>query len=205
MESLGKIFGSKDRVKIMRFFLNHNGSFFDIDYLSEKTLVKKIDARKELNTLTKIAFLTKGEFNKKISKTLKNGKINTSKKRLSGWKLNQRFDLKEPLHTLLLESGLISDKDLLDRFKKLGKFNIFILSGFFLDDEDRKLDILLVGEKLKKDLIDKEIALLESEFGRSISYSVFGNEEFEYRITMYDKLIRDVMENNHKKLIFKKN
>lgn len=206
MESLGKIFGSKDKVKIMRLFLQHPAQSFDIDDVVLRTQSKKLDLRKEINILTKIGFMKKVEFSKKVElKTkAKDKKITYKKVSKKGWKLNSRFDLIDSLYTLLLGSELIKDQDLVKRFKGMGRIKLFVLSGLFLSDENRELDILIVGEKLNREKIDKEILVLESEFGREISYGVFSVEEYEYRVTMYDKLIRDVMENNNRVLINKK-
>jgi hypothetical protein len=57
--------------------------------------------------------------------------------------------------------------------------------------------VLIVGNSLKKDILEKEMAILESEIGRELRYAVFSIEEYQYRITMYDKLIRDIMDNRY--------
>jgi hypothetical protein len=63
--------------------------------------------------------------------------------------------------------------------------------------------MLIVGDSLKREVLEKEIVTLESEIGRELSYAVFETKEFNYRITMYDKLIRDVLENKHSLIINK--
>ena len=192
MESLGKIFGSNNRVKIMRLFLFNQSDIFDIDDIALRSLVKKTDARKELSMLSKIGFLKKKTFIKKIIR-----------KQTVGWVLNNKFDLSEPLKTLLIDSELIREKDLITRIKKTGTIKLLALSGLFVKDNNRKLDILIVGDRLKRTLLEKEISKIESEIGRELSYAIFETEEFNYRIKMYDKLIRDIIENEHKMLVNK--
>lgn len=68
-------------------------------------------------------------------------------------------------------------------------------------DAHRSLDMLIVGDKLDVGLLQKNIALLESEVGKELRYATFTTEEFMYRIKMYDKLIRDVFDFPHQKLI----
>ncbi len=201
MEKLGKIFGSTYRVKIMRLFLFHDSKDFDIDEIVKRTLVSNANARKELNLLTKIDFLKKKSFSKKTTK--KNKSTEFVNKRVSGWTLNKKFELVDPLRSLLLESELIKEKEIIKRFKKTGTIKLMILSGLFTKDEDRKLDILIVGDRNDRTMLNREIKKLESEIGRELMYAVFDTKEFEYRISMYDKLIRDVMENDHKLLINK--
>ncbi len=205
MEKLGKIFGSSYRVKIMRLFLFNDSKDFDIDDIVKRTFVSKVNAKKELTLLTKIDFLRKRQFTKKvINKTTK--KVKTSgflNKKVNGWTLNNKFELIDPLRSLLIESELIKEKEIIKRFKKTGNIKLMILSGLFIRDEDRKLDILIVGDRNDRNLLNKEIKKLESEIGKELTYAVFDTKEFEYRISMYDKLIRDVMENNHRLLINK--
>ena len=197
MESLGKIFGNAHRVKIMRLFLFHEIEAFDIEEVVTRSIIKRPDARKELTMLTKIGFLKKKTFTKKVPKKATKNNPTPGFRRVStqGWILDKKFDLIKPLQALLIDSELIKEKDIIKRFKKTGTVKLLALSGLFLRDNNRKVDILIVGDKLKKDLIEKEVVKLESEIGRELSYAVFDAKEFEYRISMYDKLIRDVLEN----------
>ncbi len=198
MEKLGKLFGSNARVKIMRLFLFNEAQAFDIDDIVEKSMVQKTDARKELQLLTKINFLKQKTFVKKTF--LKNGK--TKKKTVKGWVLNLKFDFIEKLRSLI-ESELIDEKKFLKKLKKTGILKFVTLSGLFLKDEDRKVDILIVGNNLKKDLLFREIKKLEAEIGQELSYAVFDVDEFQYRLDMNDKLVRDVMENKNYVLLDK--
>lgn len=199
MESLGKIFGSTLRVKIMRLFLFNEKISFDIDDVVVRSRGKKPDARKELVMLEKIGFIKKKIFSKKIEKPSRKKDVKKEYKRVkvNGWMLNTRFDLMIPLQELLLNSELIKESDIAKRIKKSGKIKLLVLSGLFVHDTNRKLDMLLVGEKIKKDILEKEIAIIESEIGHELRYAFFDKKEYEYRISMYDKLVRDVMEYEH--------
>jgi len=205
MESLGKIFGSSHRVKIMRLFLFHELEAFDIGDVSDRSLVKRPDARKELTMLTKIGFLKKKSFTKKIPKKASKAEPNPGFKRVAaqGWILNKKFELAVPLQSLLIDSELVKEKSLIKKLKKAGSIKLLALSGIFLRDENRNIDMLIVGDSLKREVLEKEIVTLESEIGRELSYAVFETKEFNYRITMYDKLIRDVLENKHSLIINK--
>lgn len=203
MESLGKIFGSTHRVKIMRLFLFNKTVAFDIDDIVKRSRIKKDQAKKEVSMLLKIGFLKKKIFTEKVlqkpKKTDKKPLYKNIKKK--GWVLNSGFELVEPLRTLLLDSELIKEKEIAKRLRKAGTIQLLVLSGLFIKDEKRKLDILIIGKKIKKDVLEKEIKLMESEIGRELRYAFFTEKEFEYRLGMYDKLIRDIIENKHIKLI----
>ena len=198
MEKLGKLFGSNARVKIMRLFLFNESQAFGVDDIVEKSIIQKSDVKRELQLLTKIGFLKKKTFVKKT--ILKSGKI--KKKTVKGWVLNPKFDFIEPLRTLI-ESELIDEKEFLKKLKKAGALKFVTLSGLFLKDEDRKIDILIVGNNIKKNVLSHEIRKLEAEIGQELSYAVFGVDEFQYRLDMNDKLVRDVMENKNYVLLDK--
>lgn len=187
----------------MRLFLFNELETFDIDEISERTRVKKPDARKELTLLTKIGFLKKKSFTKKALKPTKkkNAKPEYKNVKKDGWVVNRKFDLIKPLQILLVDTELIKGKELTKRIKKAGSIKLLLLSGLFVRDDNRTLDMLIVGEKLKRDILEKEIAIIESEIGRELRYAFFDQAEFDYRQSMYDKLIRDVMENAHRKLV----
>lgn len=203
MELLGKIFGSKHRVKIMRLFLFNETTPFDIKTVVVRSRVETTDARKELNMLTKIGFLKKKTFSQRVQKPLRKKDIKPVFKTVKtpGWQLDKKFKLISALQTLLLDSELINEKDIIKRIRKSGSIKLLVLSGLFIKDNNRKLDILIVGNRIKKDILEKEIKIIESEIGRELRYSFFDKEEFHYRMSMYDKLIRDILENDHRKII----
>jgi|AntAceMinimDraft_13_1070369.scaffolds.fasta_scaffold27709_1 hypothetical protein len=202
MQILGTIFGSKERVKIMRLFLFNELLAFDADDIAARSLIALPDVKKELKTLHRIGFIKKKKFTKKKIKpaTLKKP-ATILKVKKEGWILEGKFTLNKPLRALLLDSELIKEKNIIAHIKKSGSIKLIILSGVFVDDGDRKLDILIVGNKIKKELLAKEVGIIESEIGRELSYTFFEPAEFQYRMSMYDKLIRDILENPHKKII----
>jgi hypothetical protein len=203
MESLGKIFGSNHRVKIMRLFLFNETTAFDIDDIVNRSRVKKTEARKEINMLVKIGFLKKKSFSKKVPKKTKNKKeeVTYTKVKKQGWIINNNFKLVRPLRNLLLDSELIQEKGIIKQIRKSGTIKLLVLSGIFIKDANRKLDILIVGKKIKRDILEKEVSIIESEIGRELRYAFFSEKEFSYRLSMYDKLVRDIIENEHRELV----
>ena len=204
MELLGQLFGSQARVKLMRLFLFHEGAFFHFDELTERTLIRKDVARKELKLLEKVGFVKKGIISLKEKKVRKNGSISLRTRKVKAWKLNTRFELKLPLKTLLIETQLIKEKDILSSVRKAGKLKLLVLSGVFLGLEDGEVDMLIVIDSSDKKKLEKSVKRMESEIGRELLYAVFSTEEFQYRLDMYDKLVRNVLE-GEKKILFQHN
>jgi len=203
MEILGKIFGSVSRVKIMRLFLFHPDVAFDIDDVTQRSLTKRPDARKEINLLVKLGFIKKKVFYKKIPLAMRKKDTEPRYKNVKkqGWVLNSKWEYRNALETLLIESELIRGKEIAARIKKAGVIKTLILSGVFVRDEDRPVDIMIVGERINTKILQKAISSIEAEVGRNLVYTVFTEKEYRYRLRMYDKLVRNILENKHEALI----
>jgi hypothetical protein len=44
---------------------------------------------------------------------------------------------------------------------------------------------------------------MEAEIGKELRYAYFSTDEFRYRLSMYDKLIRDILDYPHRVLLDK--
>jgi len=58
-----------------------------------------------------------------------------------------------------------------------------------------------VGDNLKRGAIDSVVRGIEAELGKEIIYSVFETDDFKYRLSMFDKLIRDILDFPHQKIV----
>ena len=63
------------------------------------------------------------------------------------------------------------------------------------------MDLLIVGDKLKRGKIEEGIKKIEAEIGIELVYAVFETKEFIYRLNMYDKLVRDVLDYPHQVIL----
>jgi hypothetical protein len=198
MKEIGKIMGSDARVKVMRLFLFNDDVPFTIEDVMHHSRVSRAIARKETKTLEEAFFIKPKTFFQEVVL-----KTKTKKKKVQGWVLNNALPLVRPLKKLLLDPDLISTEGFPQRFKNMGSIKLLVLSGLFTGDHDRKLDVLVVGDRLNKKKIDNAVKVLESEFGADLCYAIFDTEEFNYRLKMYDQLLRDIFDYPHEKLIDK--
>ena len=76
-----------------------------------------------------------------------------------------------------------------------------IVSGVFIKNEDSRVDLLIVGDKMKRGKIEEGIRKLEAEIGAELVYAIFETKEFLYRLNMYDKLVRDIIDYPHEVLL----
>lgn len=193
METLAKLFGGQARVKIMRLFLLNADTTFEIEEIMSRSRVTKVNVRKEVNALSAMGFVKP----KTITKEGSRG----AKKKVSAWQLNPAFQYLESIRDLLVDPNLLLQEDLPQRFKPIGKIKLMIVSGVFIGSMESRVDVLLVGDKLKKNVLQQVIKGLEAEIGKELDYVIFDSEEFKYRLDMYDKLVCDIIDLPHEKLI----
>jgi len=202
MEILAKLFGSVARVKIMKLFLFNPEQIFGSMDISDRTKITSIVSRKELALLDKVSFIKKKSFMEEIEKK-KDGKVKIERKRVYGWALNEDFPFLAPLQNLLIESGSLTSGEIINKLKKVGNLKLLIISGVFIQDMNSRADILIVGDNLHEPSLERAVRILESEVGKELRYVVFETADFKYRLGIYDKLLRDILDYSHKKLINK--
>lgn len=176
MEILGKILGSPARVKIMRLFLLNPGNGFSRKDIIKRSRVNPNTVSREIRLLASIDFI-------------KRNKVT--------WFFNQLFRYGGELERLLVGADTLDKKIIADNFKKVGRVKFLLVSGIFIKNKDTRVDLLIVGDKMKKSKIEEEVRKLEAEIGTELTYAVFDTKEFIYRLDMYDKLVRDILDFPH--------
>lgn len=204
MDILEKLFGGAAKVKIIKLFLFNPDSSFDISQTAERTKVSKRIARKEIDSLGKIGFLKSKSYIKEI-KRQKNRSIKILHKRVNGWTLDYKFPYIEAIKSFLSSINPFRHKEIVNRISHVGKIQLLIISGIFIKDPNSRVDLLVVGDGLKQGQLDNIIKTIESEIGREIRYAAFETQEFNYRYSIFDKLIRDILDYPHEKIINKLN
>jgi len=124
-----------------------------------------------------------------------------AKKKVTAWSLDTSFHYLDSIRDILIDPALLTQEDLPQRFKQAGKIKLMVVSGVFIGDSKSRADLLIVGDKLKKNILQQVIKSLEAEIGKELDYVVFDTEEFKYRLNMYDKLVCDIIDLPHEKLI----
>lgn len=202
MDILEKLFGSTAKVKIIKLFLLNPESAFDNTDTAERAKVSRRVSRKEIDNLEKIGFVRPRTYFKEV-KRQKNRTIKIFRKRMNGWTLDQKFPYIEAIKTFLSSINPFKHKDIIEKISRAGKIQLLIISGIFIKDPDSRVDLLVVGDNLKQGQLDNIIKTIESEIGKEIRYASFETSEFNYRYSMFDKLIRDILDYPHEKIINK--
>jgi hypothetical protein len=194
MDITAAVFANPTRVKLMRLFLFNPTTSFLLNEIAIRARSTKGLVKKELSVLLKANFIKKRLVTKEV--TLDPAK---KPKRLkgAGFQFNEHFEYSEALKNFLTITSLRADESLVKRFANAGKIRLFIAAGVFVQNWDSRVDLLIVGEDLNLDKIETTIKVIESEIGKEIAYSAFDKADFEYRIGIHDRLVRDILDYPH--------
>lgn len=199
MDILSELFSSSALIKILRLFYLNPEKVFEPKEIAKRAKVSSKSARVELNILKKIGFVKPAV--KEIEIVYKTRK--PKKKKLKGWALNHNFPFFRALKNLVLNTEPIPYDKLLKMFKAVGRLKLVIVSGIFIQDDDSRVDVFIVGDSLKQKKIEKLIKDIEAQVGKELMYAALDTKEFLYRLAMYDKFVRDILDYPHKKLLNK--
>lgn len=200
---LEKLFESVPKAKILRLFVRNQENIFTFEEVRRRSQVRPPAARSELKKLLTLGLIGEKLAITKIPMRQKGGKTIYKSKRQRVFFVNKSFRLLPELHDLVAKDSIASRKKLLSKIRSLGNVKLAILSGIFLNSEKARTDLLVVGSNIKRSVLEKFLAEIESEIGRPLQYTLMDTKEFAYRMDMYDRFLRDIMEYPHDKLINK--
>lgn len=185
-EILEILFGSKEKARLLRFFLQNPDQKFLFSEIVSKNMLKSSKIRSELHSLIKIKF---------VKKRTKKGEI--------FYQINEKFSFYPELKNLIVKSNIYPQCKSLDRIKKLGNMKLAVISGVFTNYEKSKADMILVGDNVSKAKLKNLMNSLEAEIGKEINFVLMSMEEFKYRLNMLDKFILEFLEGPHEEIINK--
>ncbi len=186
MEILSRIFGNETKVKIMKLFLFNQEQVFTVKDIALRVKAETSKVRREINVLEKMGLVRKRNIKNK-----------------HGFVVDQQFSYLKQLQNFLVNVEPLQPKEIIKKFSKVGSIKLIIVSGVFIQDLESRADLLIVGDGFKKAKLENTIKIIESEIGKEIRYAFFSTEEFKYRLSMYDKLTRDILDYPHKKVLNK--
>lgn len=205
MDVLSELFGSKALVKIIRLFYLNPEEVFDAWEIARRTRSSLGGIRRGLRILERINFVKEAHRAFGVSNRSKK----TKKKIVRGWAVNTSFAYLRPLKNMVLNAAPVDRDGLISRLKKCGRLTLVVLSGIFVSESSvdenggLKADMLIVGDGMKKSVLDRVIHSVEAQLGKELNYSMLSSKEFFYRLRMRDKFIRDILDYPHEKILNK--
>jgi hypothetical protein len=200
MEILGKLFGSTARLKILRLFLFNPHEALDNKEVARRARVYSYTARREIDLFRRVGLLKKKILYQKVVKKVgKRTKVKS--KRIVGWLLNEKFPYLQALRNFLTGTTPLRDNDILKRLGRIGRLKLVIVAGAFTQDPNSRIDLLIVGDAIKQPVLEAAVRSIETDLGKELRYAVFNTADFQYRLNIYDRLIRDVLDYPHQKVM----
>lgn len=178
-DPLAKLFGSPARVKLLRLFLFNPRQPLSAAGAAEHAQVTTTIARRELRQFNEVRLIKR-----------------VGRGREKRYILNSDFRYTAALQQLLLNARARGD-ELAEQLRGTGSIKLIIVAGIFVGEWEGQLDMLIVGDRMNDRALRAKIRKLESEIGKELRFAVLSTPDFYYRISMSDKLLRDVMDYPH--------
>jgi hypothetical protein len=201
--NVSHIFGTDAKVKMMRLFIFNPTLSFDANHVMSRIKESPRVVRRELSMLQKSGLVKKrGGQAAKAKK--KRGKAKSTTSRKITYALNTDYPYLHALSDFLIDAVPYTEKEISKKLSRVGtSVKLILLAGVFTHDPESRVDLLIVGDHLKKGSLVKAISEIESELGKEIRYAAFETADFKYRMSMYDKLVRDILDFPHVKILNK--
>lgn len=189
---LSTFLGNQHRARVVRAFAAN-----DLDEMSMAVIMKRAGvslsvAKREVKALAAMKLLRCA---KRQVETAKG-----RKKAEEMWSLNSDHKYTRALTVFVREVSPTQFHEVERAIKGAGKVSTLVLSGLFVGDHSRPADLLIAGDMNQRRL-ERAVRGLEPKFGREIRYALLTTPEFRYRITVQDRLVRDVLDFPHRVLV----
>lgn len=185
-----------NRAKILRLIILYDTDEHTLSAIAERTGVTAAVVAKEVAALTSYGILRES---KGSGKNDRERKVNTR------YSFNAKFKHAQSLAAFIRDVSEDRFDDVDRALRHAGRFSAIVLSGVFLGDLQRPADLIIVGDAVNEQRLEKAVRSFEPKYGREIRYAVFSTPEFRYRLTIHDKLIRDTLDYPHRILLNKHN
>jgi len=190
---LDNLFGSRIRVKVLKFFFRNYPGEFGVSELAKRIQESHGSTKKEIDALVKLRLIKKN--------------THLDEPRRTKYALNRNFEFFTELKALILKSSPAEKNRMTRRILTLGRVKLAVVSGVFLNNasgtDNSVADLFIVGDDINKEKLRSFVRSLEAEVGREIKLSIMDKDEFDYRYGMFDRFVRVLLESPHEKIINK--
>ncbi len=181
---LEKIFGNEEKVKIIRYLFLREGEGVNCEEMRRSlNITKRSLFKKEIKNLAKIGFI------QILGKYLK---------------VNSSFEFNEILKKFILFPSSWYKEKIVKYISKIGTIKLLVFSGLLAEDNlFSDVDILIVGDRINEKKLNNIIEKIESNLGKELNYLILSKKDFEYRYSMFDRLVRGIFERKNEIMISK--
>jgi hypothetical protein len=174
---LGQLLSSKPKSKLINVLLAHPARSFSATELRVTAGISNDFIKKTLRELIKMDFVIVWE-----------------KKKQRYYQVNRHFALYPELVNMLQKNKSYPADVLARAALRVGDCKLILLTGVFTGKPRIETDVLFVGRISTKKL-EQFLRLAEKFAEQEVSYSLFTPSEFEYRQSMNDRFVKNILEN----------
>ena len=193
---LNALFGSTARVKILNFLLLNEEQAYELSALSKELSLSSAALRHELNNLVGFGLL-KEEIKFFDRPVRQSGRLTRKKNRLPLEKkfflVRRDFLLYPEIKALFSKAQILSSQKFVSGLEKISRPKFLALTGLFTNYPEAQTDILFVGT-LRRPAFLKLLKELERDLGREINYTILNEREFNYRRSVMDIFLYNILE-----------
>ena len=181
-----QLFGSKTRVKLLSLFFNNPGRPFYVREITRKIDEQINSVRRELANLLSIGLVSSDSSNNRLY-----------------YEVNPKYEYYEQLRSIFTSMPVRNadpvlaetreEDHIIKQLRSAGSIQLALLTGVFARDEHANVDIFVVGD-VNKSRLAKVVAEMEKEMGRELNYSCLTSDEYDYRMSLNDRFITNIME-----------
>ncbi len=184
---LEQLFSSRTREKLLNLFLFNQDKRFFVREITRIIGERLNSVRRELANLEKFQLV-----------------VSEEEDRRKYYSLNMDFILLPEMTSLFIKARLLWENKILESTKKYDGIRYLSLVGFFVDDDEAKTDIVIVG-RINKTNLASFIREIEKITNQPLRYTHFTTKEYNYRNSMTDRFLYDLLERKSIVLINKLN
>ncbi|MBI2798285.1 winged helix-turn-helix transcriptional regulator [Candidatus Saccharibacteria bacterium] len=179
-----QLFGSKTRVKLLSLFYNNPERPFYVREITRKIDEQINSVRRELQNLLNIG----------VVRSVNQGN------RLY-YEVNPKYKFFHEFQSIFSRIPAKSkeikqtkeDDQILKRIQKTGNVKVLFLTGAFVRGSDQVIDIFIVGD-VNKARLAQIISEMEKELSRELNYTTMRLEDFDYRRSLNDRFLTDILD-----------
>ena len=175
---LAQLLSSKPKTNLINLLLAHPARSFSFTELKTSSGCSALMLKVTLKELDKMEFLSISYKNK-----------------VKYYQMNRHFALYPELVNLLRKAKKLPQDLLAKAASRVGDCRLVALTGVFVGRPRIETDILFVG-RIKQARVAKFIKFAEKMAEQEVSFTIFTPQEFEYRKTMNDRFVKNVLENS---------
>jgi hypothetical protein len=177
------------RARVLRLFILHSKEHFTPAEVARRASVTAHSAKSEIDALKKMGII----------------KAEKGEGRAARYGADLQFKHQNALSAFVHDITPAQYDHVERALKRTGRVTALVLSGVFVGDMTRPADLLVVGDYMNEERLEKAVRAFEPKYGREIRYAVFSTPEFRYRLTIKDRIIHDMLDYPHRVLINKHN